>query len=123
MSLLSAIENLLQSGPLLRDATASGNLRVLRSLLGPAYRGLVEQRANQGERTLMSTGYPVQFDWGYKRTFPERPTMSKRIVPNLERIGLLSDRIRPRYEELGLLRFEHGKAAPDLTAQDLLEDR
>ena len=71
MQLVNAIENLLQSGPLLRDATASGNLRVLRSLLGPAYRGLIEQRAKQAERTTMSAGYPVQFDWGYKRSFPE----------------------------------------------------
>ena len=71
MQLVNAIGNLLRSGPLLRDATASGNLRVLRSLLGPAYRGLVEQRAKQAERTTMPTGYAVQFDWGYKRTFPE----------------------------------------------------
>ena len=45
--------------------------------------------------------------------------MFKRVVPNLERIGLLSDRILPRYEEAGLLACEHGRAAPDLTAEDL----
>jgi len=49
-----------------------------------------------------------------------RRTMFKRIIPNLKRIGLLSDRVRPRYEALGLLRWERGKAAPDLTARDLL---
>jgi len=49
-----------------------------------------------------------------------RDTMFRRIVPNLKRIGLLSDRMRPRYEKAGLLAFEHGKAAPDLTAEDLL---
>ncbi len=49
-----------------------------------------------------------------------RRTMFKRIIPNLKRIGLLSDRVRPRYEALGLLRWERGKAAPDLTAADLL---
>jgi hypothetical protein len=52
-----------------------------------------------------------------------RQTMFKRIVPNLKRIGLLSDRIRPKYAELGLLQFEHEKAAHELTAQDLLEER
>ena len=52
-----------------------------------------------------------------------RRTMFKRIVPNLKRIGLLSDRVRSRYEDIGLLEFEHCRAAPDLTAQDLLEDR
>jgi hypothetical protein len=52
-----------------------------------------------------------------------RQTMFKRIVPNLKRIGLLSDRIRPRYDALGLLAYEGGPAAPELTATDLLEDR
>jgi hypothetical protein len=49
-----------------------------------------------------------------------RETMFRRIVPNLKRIGLLSDRIRPRYAREGLLAFEHEKAAPDLTVEDLL---
>ena len=51
-----------------------------------------------------------------------RKTMFKRLIPNLKRIGLLSDRIRPRYAALGLLEYENEKAAPDLTGQDLLED-
>ena len=51
-----------------------------------------------------------------------RQTMFKRIVPNLKRIGLLSDRVRPYYEQYGLLQFEHGRAAPELSAQDLLDD-
>jgi hypothetical protein len=51
-----------------------------------------------------------------------RQTMFKRIIPNLKRIGLLSDRVRPHYEQHGLLAFEHGKAAPDLTAKELLDD-
>jgi hypothetical protein len=49
--------------------------------------------------------------------------MFKRIVPNLKRIGLLSQRVRGRYASIGLLEYEHGRAAPELTAQDLLEDR
>jgi hypothetical protein len=51
-----------------------------------------------------------------------RDTMFGRIVPNLRRLGLLSPRVRPRWEAAGLLRFEHGKAAPDLTAEELLGD-
>ncbi len=43
-----------------------------------------------------------------------RETLFKRIVPNLRKIGLLSDRIRPRYEQLGVLHFEHGKAADEI---------
>jgi hypothetical protein len=51
-----------------------------------------------------------------------RKTMFKRIIPNLKRIGLLTDRMRPHYQQHGLLDFEHGRAAPELTAQDLLDD-
>jgi hypothetical protein len=49
-----------------------------------------------------------------------RTNMFRRIVPNLKRIGLLSPRIRPYYEELGLLVWEHEKAAPEIVADDLL---
>jgi hypothetical protein len=52
-----------------------------------------------------------------------RSTMFKRIIPNLKAIGLLSDRVRPRYQQLGLLQYEQGRAAPELTAQDLLDER
>jgi hypothetical protein len=51
-----------------------------------------------------------------------RKTMFKRLIPNLKRIHLLSDRVRPRYQELGLLQWENEKAAPELTAQDLLQE-
>ncbi len=49
-----------------------------------------------------------------------RTNMFRRIVPNLRRIGLLSDRVRPYYAQMGLLVWENDKAAPDLTAADLL---
>ena len=52
-----------------------------------------------------------------------RRTMFKRIIPNLKRIGLLSDRVRPRYAAAGLLHFESGRPAPELTVEDLLADR
>ena len=52
-----------------------------------------------------------------------RNAMFKRLIPNLKRIGLLTDRVRPRYQALGLLGYEKLKAAPDLTPQDLVEDR
>lgn len=50
-----------------------------------------------------------------------RQTMFKRVIPNLKRIGLLSERVRPRYQELGVLDFEQGLAAPELSARDLLD--
>jgi hypothetical protein len=51
-----------------------------------------------------------------------RRTMFRRILPNLKRIGLLSDRIRPHYAAIGLLEFENGKAAHELSARDLVDD-
>jgi hypothetical protein len=71
MQLKSALENLFSSGPLLRDATQSGNLKVLLSMLGPAYRGLIEQRGKNGAHTRLAMRYPIQFDWSYQRSFPE----------------------------------------------------
>jgi hypothetical protein len=51
-----------------------------------------------------------------------RKTMFRRIVPNLKRIHLLSDRIRPHYAAIGLLEWEHEKAAPDLTVEEILRE-
>lgn len=51
-----------------------------------------------------------------------RKRMFRRIVPNLKRIGLLSDRIRPHYQQLGLLEFENDKAAPDLVGEEVLSE-
>ena len=51
-----------------------------------------------------------------------RKTMFRRLVPNLKRIGLLTDRIRPHYAALGLLEWEHERAATEITAGDLIRD-
>jgi hypothetical protein len=51
-----------------------------------------------------------------------RRTLFSRLIPNLKAIGLLSDRVRPRYEELGLLRYEGGKAADQLSLNELLNN-
>jgi hypothetical protein len=36
-----------------------------------------------------------------------RNLLFQRVIPNLKRIGLLTDRIRPKFEELGILDFEN----------------
>jgi hypothetical protein len=69
-----AVDLVLQSWPLLRDATASGNVRVIASLLGPAYRGFIQQRGKNTEATFLDLDYPVHFDWHYKR---EHPSMQR----------------------------------------------
>jgi hypothetical protein len=100
MSLLKSLAAVLRDGPLLRDATASGNPRVLASLLGPA--------------------------WG-----PDRPRLADDVA--LPRDDLRAHRPQPEahraplgadpahYQKAGLLSYEHGKTAPQLTAEDLLE--
>jgi len=51
-----------------------------------------------------------------------RQVMFRRLVPNLEAIGLLSPRIQGHYERAGLLQFRGGKNAMQLTAEELLSD-
>lgn len=48
-----------------------------------------------------------------------RKNMFRRLIPNLKRIGLLSERIRPHYASIGVLAWEDGKPATELTAADL----
>jgi hypothetical protein len=50
-----------------------------------------------------------------------RQIMFQRLVPNLEYIGLMTDRIKPHYEKAGLTSFLGGKNATQLNAEDLLK--
>lgn len=50
-----------------------------------------------------------------------RNTLFRRLIPNLKKIHLLSDRVRPHYEALGLLVYENEKASNELSPIDLLE--
>jgi hypothetical protein len=51
-----------------------------------------------------------------------RQQMFKRLIPNLNYIGLLSPRMRKHYEDAGLWQFADGKNASELTEADLLAD-
>ena len=51
-----------------------------------------------------------------------RTTMFTRLVPNLREIGLLSDRIMPRYDQVGLMKYFGGVAADQLSAQKMIAD-
>ncbi len=51
-----------------------------------------------------------------------RTMMFSRLVPNLREIGLLSPRIIPRYEEMGLMKYFGGLAADKLTADQLVNE-
>jgi len=49
-----------------------------------------------------------------------RQTMFRRLVPNLEYIGIFSPRIRAHYETVGLTQYAGGRNASELTTEDLL---
>ena len=51
-----------------------------------------------------------------------RHVMFSRMVPNLREIGLLSDRIRPHYERVGLGKYFTGLAADQLTGDQMLAE-
>ncbi len=70
MRLKNAIVNLVDSGPLMREASASGNLKVLASLLGPAFRGLILQRGKHTQNTVMDATAPADYLWTYERAHP-----------------------------------------------------
>ena len=57
----------------------------------------------------------------YTRYYADRPHRNflfSRVIPNLSRIGLLTDSVRPKFEALGLLEYEH---APDDFEVDWVE--
>ncbi|MCS6886339.1 MAG: ferritin-like domain-containing protein [Acidobacteriota bacterium] len=71
MDISRSVNNLMQSGPLLREATMVKNVRVLASLLGPAFRGFIKQCAKKHEQTELAVVYNANFNWHYRREFPE----------------------------------------------------
>ena len=69
MILSKTVENLVHAGPIFRDALASRSPSVLASLLGPAFRGLVQQKAKGSACTEMRLDYKASFAWRYQREF------------------------------------------------------
>lgn len=51
-----------------------------------------------------------------------RQVMFQRLIPNLEYIGLMSDRIKQHYEKAGLATFLGGRNATQLSGEDLIAE-
>ncbi|MBK6576228.1 MAG: ferritin-like domain-containing protein [Sandaracinaceae bacterium] len=51
-----------------------------------------------------------------------RRVMFGRMVPNLREIGILSDRIKPHYEQVGLARYFGGKSADEITGDEMIAE-
>lgn len=67
-------------------------------------------RRSDWDRIMTDSPFLTQF----------RQTMFRRLVPNLEYIGIFSPRIRVHYEKVGLTQYAGGRNASQLTAEDLL---
>jgi hypothetical protein len=55
-----------------------------------------------------------------------RNLLFTRILPNLKRIGLLTDKVKPLYDELGLLKYENADSDFEIDWAELdkpLEDK
>ncbi len=51
-----------------------------------------------------------------------RRLMFRRLIPNLEYIGLFSPRVQKHYASAGLIEFAGGRHAAQLSAEDLLDE-
>ncbi len=51
-----------------------------------------------------------------------RYVMFRRLVPNLREIGLMSDRIIPHYERVGLMKYFGEKSADELSGDEMLAE-
>ncbi len=49
-----------------------------------------------------------------------RHVMFNRLVPNLREIGLLSERIKPHYAQVGLLHYMSGESARELSGEQMI---
>ena len=67
MKLSKLAKNTVHAATLLPEATVSGNVRVLSSLLGPSYRGLILQKGKNESETVLPVAYKTIFDWTYGR--------------------------------------------------------
>jgi hypothetical protein len=105
-------------------------INYLTDYLSTLNKGELEYRANYAleccqtllNRVGFTSGFYRQFGWhaddahNYACEFETtelgknfklmRKYLLRRVIPNIKRIGLLTDKVRPYYDELGLLEFE-----------------
>ncbi len=49
-----------------------------------------------------------------------RRAMFRLLIPNLKRLGLFTERIRPRYAEIGILNYETGRQMSEMTNDEIM---
>ncbi len=65
--------------------------------------------ADEAKRVLVERGINADF----------QTRLYERVIPNLKRIGLLTDRIRPKFEEMGVMDFENLATDGDIDWREL----
>ena len=71
MNPIRTLSNIRQSVPLVLEAAEARNLRVLKNLAGPSYRGLIQQRGKHEPQTALDVGFDAVFNWTYSREHDE----------------------------------------------------
>ncbi len=94
------LTNIRHSVPLVLEAAEARNLRVLRNLAGPSYRGLVQQRGKHEPQTALPVGFDAIFNWEYRRDREDLAKLyelaKKELVERLDPAGLDHRRGSPR---------------------------
>src|SRR5690606_11559511 len=118
----SATRNVRRNAGALRDATVIKNARVLRSLLGPALRGFVLQRAKGRRSASIPTEYAACFNFEYTGDRPRLRRLSSQakrdqwdgetapdwatpVDPQRPDVELLQDRMLPLHGWEGFARL------------------
>ena len=96
------VTRLLRHASLIGDATAARNPRVLASLFGPAFRGLIQHRGHDEDTTGLQPGGLAFFDWKYRREHSEMSRLyeaAKESQWNAERLPWAT-RVDPRAKRI-----------------------
>lgn len=73
-SLPQLLVNLEKHWPMISETAMKGNLTLLKSFLGPAFKGLILQSAKGAPHSVMQARHAVHYDWLYLR---DHPAMAK----------------------------------------------
>lgn len=73
-SLSQLLISLERNLPMISETVMQGKMGLLKSFLGPAYRGLILQVSKGAPHSVMQSRHPVHYDWLYLR---DHPAMAK----------------------------------------------
>jgi hypothetical protein len=78
MEIVRWFKNSMANSDALREAAGVADFRVARSLLGPAFRGLIQRAGKGKDISRVRSRYDVQFSWNYASTHAEMAALYDR---------------------------------------------